>query len=80
MVALFVGIVFILFAVYAVLPIAWSLQWWPAVLQFIKGGLPIFAFFIGLLAVFIGIAEIKDRIEAKKEEENERQEQETKQE
>jgi NADH:ubiquinone oxidoreductase subunit 3 (subunit A) len=78
MVALLVGIVFIVFAVYAVLPVAWSLQWWPAVLQFIKGGIPIFAFFIGLLAVFIGIADIKDRIEAKKEEEKEKQEQEAK--
>lgn len=68
MVALLVGIIFIAFAVYSVLPVAWSLQWWPYVVDFLKGGVPILAIFIGLIAVFIGIADIKDRIEAKKEE------------
>ncbi len=68
MVALLVGIIFIAFAVYSVLPVAWSLQWWPYVIDFLKGGVPILAIFIGLIAVFIGIADIKDRIEAKKEE------------
>ena len=68
MVALIVGLVFIAFAVYAVLPVAWSLQWWEYVVHFLKGGVPILAIFVGLIAVFIGIADIKDRIEAKKEE------------
>ncbi|MFW6368235.1 MAG: hypothetical protein ACOCZ9_00730 [Spirochaetota bacterium] len=68
MVALIVGIVFILFAVYAVLPFPWALDWWAPVLDFLMGGLPILAVFIGLIAVFIGIADIKDKIEAKKEE------------
>lgn len=70
MVALIVGLLFILFAVYSVLPInaSWTLEWWPYVLDFLKGGVPILALFIGLIAVFIGIADIKDRIEAKKEE------------
>jgi len=68
MVALLVGIIFIAFAVYSVLPVAWSLQWWPYVIDFLRGGVPILAIFIGLIAVFIGIADIKDRIEAKKEE------------
>jgi NADH:ubiquinone oxidoreductase subunit 3 (subunit A) len=68
MVALLVGIIFIAFAVYAVLPVAWSLQWWDYVVDFLKGGVPILAVFVGLIAVFIGIADIKDRIEAKKEE------------
>jgi uncharacterized membrane protein len=69
MVALLVGILFILFAVYAVLPIpTWGLNWWQYVLDFLKGGIPIIALFVGLIAVFIGIADIKDRIEAKKEE------------
>lgn len=71
MVALVIGAVFILFALYAVLPFSWALGWGPQVVEFLKGGLPIFAFFIGLLAIFIGIADIKDRIEAKKEEEKE---------
>lgn len=68
MVALIVGIVFIAFAVYSVLPVGWSLQWWPYVIDFLQGGVPILAVFIGLIAVFIGIADIKDRIEAKREE------------
>lgn len=71
MVALIVGIVFILFAVYAVLPYPWALDWWEPVLDFLMGGLPILAVFIGLIAVFIGIADIKDKIEAKKEEQQE---------
>jgi len=68
-VALIVGIVFILFAVYSVLPIpGWGLSWWQDVLQFLRGGLPIIAVLVGIIAVFIGIADIKDRIEAKREE------------
>lgn len=68
MVALVIGIVFILFAVYAVLPYPWAFGWWEPVVEFLMGGLPILAVFIGLIAVFIGIADIKDKIEAKKEE------------
>lgn len=68
MVALIVGLIFIAFAVYSVLPVEWSLQWWPLVVEFLKGGVPILAILIGLIAVFIGIADIKDRIEAKREE------------
>ncbi len=71
MVALIVGVVFILFAVYAVLPYPWALDWLEPVLDFLMGGLPILAVFIGLIAVFIGIADIKDKMEAKKEEQQE---------
>jgi len=68
MVALLVGIIFIAFAVYSVLPVSWSLDWWAYVLDFLRGGVPIIAVFIGLIAVFIGVADIKDRMEAKREE------------
>jgi flagellar biosynthesis/type III secretory pathway M-ring protein FliF/YscJ len=69
MVALIVGIVFIVFAVYSVLPLeGWGLQWWDEVLLVLKGGIPLIAVFVGLIAVLIGIADIRDRIEAKKEE------------
>ncbi len=68
MVALIVGIIFVLFAVYSVLPVSFSLQWLDEVVLFLKGGVPIIALLIGLIAIFIGIADIKDRIEAKKEE------------
>ncbi|MGA2481015.1 MAG: hypothetical protein ABSG63_19905 [Spirochaetia bacterium] len=74
MIALTIGIVLILFAVYAILPLSWSLQWWPEVIQFLKGGVPILAVFIGLIAFFVGVADIKDKMEAKKEEEEEKQE------
>lgn len=69
MVALIVGIVFVLFAVYSVLPLpGWGLNWWHDVLLFLRGGVPIVAVLVGIIAVFIGIADIKDRIEAKREE------------
>ena len=71
MVALIVGLLFVLFAVYSVLPVSWSLNWWVPVLEWLQGGIPLLALFIGLIAIFIGIADIKDRIEAKKEEEAE---------
>ena len=75
MVALVVGIVFIVFAVYSVLPIeGWGLQWWNEVLIVLKGGVPLIAVFVGLIAVLIGVADIRDRIEAKKEEEAEAKE------
>jgi NADH:ubiquinone oxidoreductase subunit 3 (subunit A) len=74
MVALLVGLVFVLFAVYSVLPVPWSLQWGPEVIEFLKGGVPIIAVFVGLIAVFIGIADIKDKIEARKEEAEEAEE------
>lgn len=68
MAALIIGIIFIAFAVYSVLPVSWSLEWWPYVVDFLKGGVPILAILVGLIAVFIGIADIKDRMEAKREE------------
>ena len=50
MVALIVGLIFVLFAGYSVLPVEWSLQWGTYVLDFLKGGIPIVALFIGLIA------------------------------
>lgn|GEM_PF-201876 len=75
MVALVVGLIFALFAVYSVLPVGWSLQWGPAVVLFLKGGIPIIALFVGLIAIFIGIADIKDKAEARREEAEEAEEQ-----
>ncbi|MBN1519694.1 MAG: hypothetical protein JW923_06355 [Spirochaetales bacterium] len=66
MIALIVGVVLMAFAVFAVVP--GPLGWWADVLAFLRGSLPVMAAFIGLIAVFIGIADIKDRIEARKEE------------
>ncbi|GAB4365237.1 MAG: hypothetical protein Kow009_02020 [Spirochaetales bacterium] len=74
MTALLVGIGLVLLAVYLVLPVSWSPQWWNSVVEFIKGGIPLGALMIGVLAVFIGITDIKDQIEAKREEEKEKAE------
>ncbi len=68
MAALLTGVVFIGLAVYAVLPFPWALNWGEEVILFLQGGLPILAVLIGLVAVMIGIADIKDRRDAKKEE------------
>lgn len=70
MIALLIGIAALLFSFAAVLP--FGLGWWQDVLLFIRGALPVMAFFIGLIAVFIGIADCKDRRDARKEEEAER--------
>lgn len=69
MIALIVGIVLVAFAVIACLPA--PLGWWMDVLAFLRGSIPVLALLIGMVAIFIGIADIKDRIEAKKEEEAE---------
>lgn len=68
MIALLLGIIFVLFAVYSILPFSWSLNWWNEVLEFLKGGIPIFALLVGAISFFVGIADIKDKIETKKEE------------
>ncbi len=72
MIALAIGIVLVLFAVYAVLPVSWGLQWWADVIQFLKGAVPILAVFIGLIAFFVGVADLKDKREARKEEEEDK--------
>lgn len=71
MVALVVGILLIAFMVFAALPpelLGFGLGWGNDILLFLRGGVPVFAAFIGLVAVFIGIADLKDKAEAKKEE------------
>jgi hypothetical protein len=65
--ALLVGIIIIAAAVFAVLPAGTGLNWWGDVLAFLRGALPVIAVFIGLIALFIGVADIKDRAESKKE-------------
>lgn len=66
MVALFSGIILIAFTVVAALP--GCLGWGTEIIQFLKGCLPVLSAFIGLIALFIGIADIKDKKEARKEE------------
>lgn len=74
MVALLIGLGLILFAGYSVLAVPWSPGWWDEALEFLKGGVPILAVFIGLVSFFVGIADLKDKVEAKREEEEEQRE------
>lgn len=72
--AIIIGLVFLILSVWAVLPFAFplGLNWGPQVLAFLQGGLPVVGIFIGLIAVFIGVADLKDKAEAKREEEAEK--------
>jgi hypothetical protein len=68
--SLFIGIIILAAAVFAALSpeaAGFGLGWWKDILAFLRGGLPVIAVLIGLIAVFIGIADMKDRAEAKKE-------------
>lgn len=64
--ALIIGFIVIAAAVVACLPM--GLGWWDEVLVFLRGCLPVLAAFIGLIALFVGVMDIKDKITAKKEE------------
>ena len=71
--SLIIGLIILAAAVFAILPAAqvgFGLGWGEDVLTFLRGGAPVFAVLIGLIAVFIGIADIKDRAEAKSEDSN----------
>jgi hypothetical protein len=71
--AIVIGLVFLALSVWAVLPSnLFGLNWGADVLTVLRGGLPLLGLFIGLIAVFIGIADMKDKAEAKKEEEAEK--------
>jgi hypothetical protein len=74
--AVIIGIMILAAAVFAVLPvekIGFGLSWGNDVLAFLRGGVPVIAILIALVAVFIGIADIKDRAEAKKEEDEKKE-------
>ena len=67
MISIILGIIFIAFTVFSVLPMC-PLAWGPEVIAFLKGSIPVLAAFIGLICLFVGAADIKDKKEAKKEE------------
>lgn len=70
MVSIIFGIIFICFTVFSVLP-ACPLNWGADVIAFLKGSLPCLAAFAGLICLFIGAADIKDKNEAKREDKRE---------
>lgn len=67
MVSLIVGLLLCVFTVIAAMPS--MLGWGSEIILFLKGFVPCLATFIGIIAIFIGIADLKDKSEAKKEEE-----------
>ena len=68
MLSIILGIIFVAFTVFAVLPMG-PLAWGADVVSFLKGMAPVLSAFIGLICFFIGAADIKDKKEIKKEEE-----------
>jgi hypothetical protein len=66
MIAVLLGLAFLGFAVFAALPS--GLHWGPYMIDFLKGASPVLAAFVGVMTVCIGIADIKDKADAKKEE------------
>lgn len=66
MAALLIGLCALLVTFYIILP--FGLHWWPDVVLFIRGAFPVILFFVGIVSVVIGIADLKDRSDAKKEE------------
>jgi hypothetical protein len=63
--AISLGLIFFAAAALAVIPA--GLGWWADVTAFLRGALPVIAVFIGLIALFIGIADLRDKAAAKKE-------------
>lgn len=66
MISIILGLIFIAFTVFSVLPMG-PLAWGSDVVNFLKGSIPVLAVFVGLICLFIGAADIKDKKEAKKE-------------
>lgn len=62
---MFLGVTVIVAAVLAVLPA--GLDWKEDVLTVLRGSLPVIAALIGLILLFVGVADIKDRAAMKKE-------------
>ena len=67
MISIILGLIFSAFTVFSVLP-GCPLNWGAEVIAFLKGSLPVLAALVGLICLFIGAADIKDKNEAKKEE------------
>jgi len=63
--ALVLGLTVILVAILAVLPA--GLGWKDDVLAFLRGALPVIAVLIGIILIFVGISDIKDRMDERKE-------------
>lgn len=72
MVSLITGVVFIAFCVFALCP-QFPLNWGAQTVEFLKGFAPVLAAFVGIICVFIGVADIKDKRSAAREEKKARE-------
>ncbi len=68
MFTIILGLLFVGFTVFACLPMG-PLAWGNDVISFLKGCAPVLSALFGFICFFIGAADIKDKNEAKKEEE-----------
>ncbi len=69
MISIILGIIFIGFTVFACLPMG-PLNWGADIISFLKGFAPVVSVFLGIICFFIGAADIKDKKEAKQEEDS----------
>ena len=66
--ALLFGILMVAAALYIILPLEWALGWWTEyVLPVLKGGLPLGLGMLGGMFCLLGIADIRDRAQARRE-------------
>ncbi len=70
MFAILFGVLLIAFSVFAALP--FGLGWGDEIIFVLKGVLPVVAVLLGIFAIFIGLADMNDRREAKLEEDEAR--------
>ena len=63
--ALALGIIVIIVAVLTLLPS--GLGWWEDTLLFLRGSLPLLTIGIGLLLIFVGISDIRDWFDSRKD-------------
>ena len=70
MFAILFGVLLIAFSVFAALP--FGLGWGDEIIFVLKGALPVVAVLLGIFAIFIGLADMNDRREAKLEEDEAR--------
>lgn len=66
MLALILALILLAFAVVAWLP--GGLGWSAEIIAFLKGFGPFVAFFLAIVCIFVGVADIKDKKEALREE------------
>jgi hypothetical protein len=66
--SLIIGLLVLAASIAAIAP--GGLAWGPDVLRFLRGCVPVLAILTGAVLLFMGISDIKDIHDAKKEEEN----------